>query len=529
MIRVQDITLALDESEALLSEKTAKKLRIKEEDIKALRIFKKAVDARKKAAIKWVYTVDVETPKESMLIAKKRATKTPDMQYHYPTPGTAPMRHRPVVVGSGPCGLFTALILSQMGYRPLIIERGEDVDTRVQDVEAFWESGVFKPTSNVQFGEGGAGTFSDGKLTTQIKNKRCHKVLEELVKAGAPEEIAYKNKPHVGTDILRTVVKAIREEVTRLGGTYRFNTCLTDMRIEAGRLAAIELNANEWLDADVCVLALGHSARDTFEMLYEKQLLIEQKPFAMGMRIEHLQSWIDAGQYGDAAHAQVLGAAEYKLVHHCENGRAVYSFCMCPGGYVVASASEAGGIVTNGMSEHKRDGANANSAILVNINPEDFGSSHPLAGMALQRRFEALAYTMGGNTYQAPCQTVGDFLNNVPTTTLGCVQPTYKPGVVLTNINEALPPFMRDAVSEALVSFGKKIDRFDHPEALLTGFETRSSSPIRMRRNSFYESNIQGIYPAGEGAGYAGGITSAGVDGIEVAEAIITQYAKPNI
>lgn len=524
MIRVQDITLALGEKEEKLLDKVAKKLRIGKNDIKTYRIFKKAIDARKKDAIKWVYTLDLETTKDKELIQKKRAHKAPDLAYHYVTPGTEKMKHRPIVVGSGPCGMFAALILSQMGYCPLVIERGRDVETRVGDVQAFWEKGVFNTKSNVQFGEGGAGTFSDGKLTTQIKNVRCHKVLEELAKAGAPEEIRYKNKPHVGTDILRTVVKNIREEIIRLGGEYRFDTCLTDLKVENNALRAVQVNGEEWIDADVCVLALGHSARDTFEMLYKCQVAMDQKPFAMGMRIEHLQEWINEDQYGDASYAEELGAAEYKLVHHCQNGRAVYSFCMCPGGYVVASASEEEMVVTNGMSEHKRDGVNANSAVLVNITPDDFSSDHPLAGVHLQRELEKLAYQLGGNDYKAPCQRVGDFLENKLSTSFGMVQPTYIPGTHFANMRESLPYFMSEAVSEALVAFAKKMKHFDHPDALLTGFETRSSSPIRMRRDSLYESNIKGLYPAGEGAGYAGGITSAGVDGIEVAEAIIQKY-----
>lgn len=529
MIRVQDITLQIDEKEDQLPQKVAKKLRIQPTDIKTYRIFKKAIDARKKDAIKWVYTIDLTTTKDAWLIDKKRAIKAPELKYQYVTPGQEKLKHRPVVVGSGPCGMFAGLILAQMGYKPLIIERGKDVEKRVEDVQAFWEKGIFDPNSNVQFGEGGAGTFSDGKLTTQIKNVRCHKVLEELAQAGAPKEITYKNKPHVGTDILRTVVKNIREEIIRLGGEYRFETCLTGMEVVNGKLQAIKLNDTERLETEVCVLALGHSARDTFEMLHELQLEIEQKPFAMGMRIEHLQEWINEGQYGEAAKSGYLGAAEYKLVHHASNGRAVYTFCMCPGGYVVASASEEGMVVTNGMSEYSRDGRNANSAVLVNVTPEDFGSTHPLAGMYMQRRFEELAYTLGGENYNAPCQKVGDFLANNVSEVLGEVTPTYTPGVRFVNMREALPKFMGDAVSEALVAFGKKIKKFDHADALLTGFETRSSSPIRMKRDEDYLCNIQGIYPAGEGAGYAGGITSAGVDGIEVAEAIITKYAPLNV
>lgn len=527
MIRVQDIVLTLDEKEENLPQKIAKKLGISPQAIESYRIFKKAIDARKKDQIKWVYTVDIKTQKESLLLQKKKATPTPDLNYYYPEKGTQKMQYPPVIVGSGPCGMFAGLILAQMGYRPIIIERGADVDTRVEDVRRFWEEGIFKPGSNVQFGEGGAGTFSDGKLTTQIKNVRCHKVLQELVRFGGPEEIAYKNKPHIGTDILRDVVKNIRQEIERLGGTYRFHTCLTDLVIEEGALKGIEVNGEEFIAADVCILALGHSARDTFEALNKHGVMIEQKPFAMGLRIEHLQEWINKGQYGEKYWDEPsLGAAEYKLVHHASNGRAVYTFCMCPGGYVVASASEEAMVVTNGMSEHARDGANANSAVLVNIKPEDFGSTHPLAGMHLQRELEKLAYDLGNKTYKAPCQRVEDFLANTPSKASGCVQPTYTPGVVWCNLRGAMPDFMGEAIAEALDVFGRKIKHFNHPDALVTGFETRSSSPIRIKRNDGYESNIKGLYPAGEGAGYAGGITSAAVDGIEVAEAIIRTFSN---
>ena len=527
MIRVQDLSLTLKEDESVLKNKIAKKLRIGEADIQQYRIFKKAIDARKKQDIKIVYTVDVETKKEKELLKKFPNLKTPDLNYYYPEVGDKVLKHRPVIVGSGPCGMFAALILAQMGYKPIVIERGKAVDARVQDIEAFWKEGKFSPISNVQFGEGGAGTFSDGKLTTQIKNVRCHKVLEELARFGGPEEIRYKNKPHIGTDVLRDVVKNIRHEIERLGGSYRFETKLTALRIEEGELKAVQVNDNEWIETEVCVLALGHSARDTFKMLYEHSVNMVQKPFAMGMRIEHLQDWINSSQYGDTHKDDPkLGAAEYKLVHHASNGRAVYTFCMCPGGYVVASASEEGMVVTNGMSEYARDAVNANSAVLVNISPEDFGSEHPLAGVELQRKLEVLAYELGNKTYKAPLQRVGDFIEGKITTELGVVKPTYEPGVVFSNLREAIPTFMGEAIVEALGVFGKKIKNFDHPDAILTGFETRSSSPIRIRRDEAYECNIKGIYPAGEGAGYAGGITSAGVDGIEVAEAIIQVY-KP--
>ena len=394
------------------------------------------------------------------------------------------------------------------------------------DVQRFWNTGEFDPRSNVQFGEGGAGTFSDGKLTTQIKNKRCHKVLEEMVIAGAPENILYKNKPHVGTDILRDVVKNIRETIIRLGGEFRFESQLTNIEYENGRVKAVMINEMERLETEICVLAIGHSARDTFMMLNAGSLRMEQKPFSMGMRIEHLQEWINISQFGEEnKNNEKLGAAEYKLVHHCEDGRTVYSFCMCPGGYVIASASEEGRVVTNGMSEHSRDGQNANSAILVNVGPKDYGSEDPLAGMYLQRELEEIAFKLGGEDYKAPAQLVGDFIDNKETVAMGIVKSTYTPGVKLTNMRAHLPEFIGDAIEEAMKAFGQKIKGFNHPEALFTGFETRSSSPVRLPRNETYESNIAGIYPAGEGAGYAGGITSAAVDGIQVAEAIIQKYA----
>lgn len=525
MIRVQDIKLSLEEDKTQLALKVAKKLKIKPADILSYTIFKEAIDARKKEDIKLVYTLDVETTKDEVLLEKYPNLKRPDPAYVCPPLGEEIMEHPPVVVGSGPCGLFAALILAQQGFKPIVLERGKCVEERVKDIEAFWENGTFDVKSNVQFGEGGAGTFSDGKLTTQIKNKRCHKVLEEMVLAGAPEEILYKNKPHVGTDILRGVVRNIRQQIIALGGTFRFETQVTDLEIKDGAIQAVIVNGHERIETEHCILAIGHSARDTFEMLAARKVSMEQKPFSMGMRVEHLQEWINEAQYGKKyAHHDKLGAAEYKLVHHCENGRTVYSFCMCPGGYVIASASEEGRLVTNGMSEHKRDARNANSAILVNVGPEDFGSSHPLAGMYMQREFEELAFKMGGSNYKAPIQRLGDFFKNEPSTAIGMVKPSYEPGVTLTNMKEALPTFMSEAIHEAMHAFGKKIKNFDHEDALFTGFETRSSSPVRMPRNDAYESNVKGLYPAGEGAGYAGGISSAAVDGIQIAEAIVTKY-----
>lgn len=524
MIRVQDIKLSLDEDKSQLLYKIAKKLRIKPQDITYSTIYKEAIDARQKPDIKLVYTIDIETPKEAQLLKKYPQLKIADLPYEVQKKGEGLIK-RPVIVGSGPCGLFAALILAEQGFKPIVVERGKCVEERIKDITCFWEKGIFNPKSNVQFGEGGAGTFSDGKLTTQIKNKRCRKVLEEMVEAGADAEILYKNKPHIGTDILRKVIINIRQKIIALGGTFYFETQLTDIEVENGAVKAVILNDKKRIETNHCILAIGHSARDTFEMLYNKALAMEQKAFSIGMRVEHLQEWINEAQYGkENANHPKLGAADYKLSHHCKNGRSVYSFCMCPGGYVIASASEEGHVVTNGMSEHARNSPNANSAILVNITPSDFNSDHPLAGIALQRYFEEQAFKLGGNHYNAPIQRLEDFRQNKTTTALGIVKPTYRPNVTFSNLKETLPPFMSEAIEEAMQDFGKKIENFDHPDALFTGFETRSSSPVRLKRNAQYESNIKGLYPAGEGAGYAGGITSAAVDGIQIAEALVSQY-----
>lgn len=524
MLRVTEIKRQLNEDESILKKKIAKKLGLTETDIIEYTLVKEAIDARKKNAIVLTYTVDVRTTKDQILLKKFPHYKVPDYRYQYVAIGNQKLRTRPVVVGTGPCGLFAALILAEMGYRPIVLERGKDVDNRVKDVMKFWENGVLDEESNVQFGEGGAGTFSDGKLTTQIKNNRCRKVLEEFVEAGAPSEILYKNKPHIGTDVLRNVVKNIRKKIETLGGEIRFLSRVTDIHIENKKIKGIVVNDAEIIETKICILAIGHSARDTFMMLHEKGVHMSQKPFSIGMRIEHLQEWINYAQYGKEKDNELLGAADYKLVHHAKNGRTVYSFCMCPGGYVIASTSEKEGVVTNGMSEHLRDATNANSAILVNVGPSDFIGDSPLAGVQLQRTFEKLAYTLGEKTYKAPVQRLEDFLNNTVTKEIGIVKPTYLPGVVPTNIREKLPQYMQEALVEAFKEFGKKLVGFDHPDALLTGFETRSSSPVRIERNSEYQSNIIGLYPSGEGAGYAGGITSAAVDGIEVAEAVAKLY-----
>lgn len=527
MLRVPEIKLTIHEDENTIKEKVIKKLRIKPEDLISYSIYKQSIDARKKDMLYFVYTIDVEVKNEGNVLNRvKNIQVIKDLEDGYKDvkSGHEVLAHRPLIIGAGPCGLFAALILAQRGYNPLVLERGKKVDERAKDVDLFWEKGILNPNSNVQFGEGGAGTFSDGKLTTQIKNTRCRKVLEEFVTAGAPEEILYKQKPHVGTDILRDVVSNMRETIISLGGEFRFNARVTDIETKDNLVSGVRINHEEFIPAEVVVLAIGHSARDTFEMLYDKKVDIIQKSFSIGVRIEHPQMLVNAAQYGKFAGHPRVGAAEYKLSHRAKNGRGVYTFCMCPGGMVVGSSSEEGGIVTNGMSEHKRNQPNANSAVLVNIGPADYNSDHPLAGMYLQREYEQRAFKLVKGTYNAPAQLVGDFMTGSKSVGPGKIKPSYLPEVTWTNLAECLPDFAVEAIKEGITAFNRKLKGFSDPEAVMTGPETRSSSPIRVTRNTQYESNISGLYPAGEGAGYAGGITSAAVDGIQVAEAIITRY-----
>ena len=542
MIRVTELRLPLDHPEADLRAALLRRLGVSDAALRSFNVFKRSHDARKKTAIVLIYTVDCEVDGEAAVLARHAGDvhikPSPDTRYrfvgHVPADWHAGERARPLVVGFGPCGLFAALVLAQMGLRPIVLERGNEVRERTKDTWGLWRQGVLKPESNVQFGEGGAGTFSDGKLWSQISDPRhlTRKVLTEFVKAGAPEEILYVAKPHIGTFRLVGMVEKMRAEIESLGGEIRFQQRVVDVLIEAGGIRGVTLDTGEQLAADHVVLALGHSARDTFTMLYERGVFMEPKPFSIGFRIEHPQGVIDRARYGAAAGHPVLGAADYKLVHHASNGRAVYSFCMCPGGTVVAATSEENRVVTNGMSQYSRNERNANAGIVVGINPQDYrqdglteGPVSPLDGMAFQRHWESRAFELGGGGYMAPGQLVGDFIRGQASAVLGAVEPSYKPGVHLTDLGRrehaSLPLYAIDAIREALPAFERQIKGFNMPDAVLTGVETRTSSPLRITRGRDWQSlNVRGLYPAGEGAGYAGGIMSAGVDGIEVAEAV---------
>lgn len=530
MLRISEIKLPLDHDDPALAQAILKKLGISEAELTDYTIFKRSYDARKRGNILLVYIVDVETPLEEKLLAKfagdRQVLPTPEMEYQFVAqvkPGQVVAGKRPVVIGTGPCGMFAGLLLAQMGLKPIILERGKSVRDRSVDTFRFWVKGKLNTESNVQFGEGGAGTFSDGKLYSQVRdpNHYGRKVLEEFVKAGADPEILYINRPHIGTYRLVKIVQNLRFTIEELGGEIHFEHHVTDINIKENQVQRVTLENGDYIDTNHVVLAVGHSARDTFQMLFERGVYIEAKPFSLGFRIEHPQSLIDQCRYGPQAGHARLGSADYKLVHHCQNGRSVYSFCMCPGGKVVAAASEPGRLVTNGMSEYARDEASANSAIVVGINPEEDYPEHPLAGIALQRYWEERAFQLGGENYQAPGQLVGDFLANQPSTKFGSVIPSYKPGVKLVNLGESLPDFAIAALREAIPAFDRKIRGFAMEDAVLTGVETRTSSPIRIKRGDDFQSiNTIGLYPAGEGAGYAGGILSAGIDGIKVAEAV---------
>ena len=540
MLRITDLRLPLDHAEGALRAAILARLGVADAELTSFSVFRRSHDARKKSAIVLIYTVDCELLDEAaafaQLAGQPHIRATPDTGYHLVghAPADPAADKRPLVIGFGPCGIFAALILAQMGLRPIVLERGKNVRERTQDTWRLWRRNVLNPESNVQFGEGGAGTFSDGKLWSQISDPRhlTRKVLSEFVKAGAPEEILFVAKPHIGTFRLVGVVEKMRAEIEALGGAIRFEQRVTDVLIEAGQIRGVTLASGEQIAADHVVLALGHSARDTFAMLHERGVFMEPKPFSIGFRIEHPQSIVDNARFGANAGNAILGAADYKLVHHAKNGRSVYSFCMCPGGTVVAATSEPGRVVTNGMSQYSRNERNANAGIVVGITPQDYrqdgkheGPVNPLDGIAFQRFWESRAFELGGGTYEAPAQLVGDFIACRASTAFGSVLPSYKPGVKLTDLgargNAGLPDYAIDAVREALPAFERQIKGFAMVDAVLTGVETRTSSPLRITRARDFQSvNVKGLYPAGEGAGYAGGIMSAGVDGIEVGEAL---------
>lgn len=526
MYRISEISLALDGTESDLRKEAALRLKVAPEQIVSMKLFKKSIDARKKSDVHFICTVDVECEKNNNPSDNKIICAQP---YRYDPPVGKGSGSRPVVIGLGPAGLFAALILAQSGQRPIVFERGSAVEKRTVQVTHFWKTGELNPDCNVQFGEGGAGTFSDGKLTTGTKDTRGRKVLEELVAAGAPEEILYLAKPHIGTDRLPAVVKNIRQQIISLGGEVHFDTAMQRLLTKEGKITGVEVKPqNEsayTVDTDRVVLAVGHSARDTFESLYEQGITMEQKPFSVGARIEHPQNLVNRSQYGQFANHPSLGAADYKLAVHLKNNRGVYTFCMCPGGSVVAAASEEGHLVTNGMSAFARGGANANSALLVGVVPKDFKSEHPLAGIAFQRSLEAKAFRLGGGSYRAPVQRVEDFLAQRPSKTTGSLKPTYLPGVTPCSLDDCLPDFITDSMRQGILQMNRFLNGFSSSDALLTGVETRSSSPVRILRGESLQSiAVQGLYPCGEGAGYAGGIVSAAVDGIKCAEQVVLHH-----
>ena len=541
MIRLSNIKLPLDHDDQALPHAILSTLGITPEQLISFNMFRRGYDARKKSNIFLIYTLDIEVSaalEAELLITfadDQLIKQTPDLDYHFVAQAPAELTERPIVVGFGPCGLLAGLTLAQMGYNPIILDRGKEVRERTKDTFGFWRQKILNAESNVQFGEGGAGTFSDGKLYSQVKDPKQYsrKVLTEFVASGAPDEIMYVSKPHIGTFKLVSMVEKMRAEIIRLGGEIRFSSRVDDIELEKTgtgkeehqRITGLTLSTGETLKSNHIAFAIGHSARDTFEMLYNKGIYIEAKPFSIGFRIEHEQSTIDAARFGPNAGNEILGAADYKLVHHCKNGRSVYSFCMCPGGTVVAATSEEHCVVTNGMSQYSRNERNANSAVVVGIDPNDYPGG-PLAGIELQRQLEKSAYVLGGSNYDAPAQTVGDFLKGIDSSkkdldSLGSVQPSFKPGIKLVDLSKALPDFAVAAIREAIPAFNRKIKGFAKDDALLTGVETRTSAPISIKRDETFQSiNTQGLYPAGEGAGYAGGIMSAAIDGIKIAEAM---------
>ena len=532
MLRLTELKLPLDHPPEALRTAILQRLSVADSELVDFTIHKRSHDARKAHAVLLIYSVDVTLRDEAAVMKKMRGERTvmptPDMSYRFVAHAPDHLSARPLVIGFGPCGIFAALVLAQMGFRPIVLERGRAVRQRTQDTWDLWRKNILHPESNVQFGEGGAGTFSDGKLHSQIKDPHHHgrKVLSEFVKAGAPEEILYVSKPHIGTFRLVGVVESMRREIEALGGEIRFEQRVTDFQIQRGQIRGVILESGEQISSDHVILAPGHSARDTFAQLHARGVFMEPKPFSIGFRIEHPQSLIDRARLGPNAGNPVLGAADYKLVHHAKNGRSVYSFCMCPGGTVVAATSEPNRVVTNGMSQYSRNERNANAGIVVGITPADYPGD-PLAGIAFQRQWESRAFELGGGNYEAPGQLVGDFLQGQASTQLGSVEPSYKPGVRLGDLATSLPDYAIEAIREALPEFDKQIKSFAMHDAVFTGVETRTSSPLRITRGEDYQSlNVRGLYPAGEGAGYAGGILSAGVDGIRVAEALALSVVK---
>ncbi|MFC5550823.1 NAD(P)/FAD-dependent oxidoreductase [Massilia aerilata] len=537
MLRIAELKLPLDHPEPALRQAVLSRLGIAEDELIDFTVFKRSYDARKRSAIVLIYALDVQVKNEAQVLKRlqhdRQIGPAPDTGYKFVTAARpAPGEPRPVVVGMGPCGLFVALILAQMGFNPIVLERGKVVRERTVDTFGFWRKRKLNTESNVQFGEGGAGTFSDGKLYSQVKDPKHYgrKVLSEFVKSGAPEEILYVSKPHIGTFRLVKMVEQMRAEILSLGGEIRFETRLEDVLVEgegnSRQVVGVRLASGEEIPTRHLVMAIGHSARDTFQMLYDRGVYIEAKPFSIGFRVEHPQSLIDACRFGPNAGNEILGAADYKIVHHASNGRSVYSFCMCPGGTVVAASSEEGRVVTNGMSQYSRNERNANSAIVVGITPQDY-PGHPLAGIAFQRELESRAFVLGGSNYDAPGQLMGDFVKGRASTEFGAVIPSFKPAVHLTDLAPSLPDYAIVAMREAFVAFDKQIKGYYKEDAVLTGVETRTSSPIRIKRHddNLQSLNTRGLYPAGEGAGYAGGIMSAAIDGIRVAEAVALSMA----
>ena len=525
MIRITQLKLPVDHRQEQLRKKIARILKCGE-DTFSYEIVRQSLDARHKDDKKFVYTVDVSTPAEKKLLRKNRdknVTFFEKKEYCFPKSGEEILKNPPVVVGSGPAGLFCAWYLARAGYRPLVLERGQEAQKRKETVDRFWKDGILDPESNVQFGEGGAGTFSDGKLNTLVKdpNGRNHEVLKRFVEAGAPQEIVYQQKPHLGTDVLIGIVETMRHQIEEMGGAFRFESKVTDLCMEKGRLCAVEINDKEKIPAEVCVLALGHSARDTFSMLHRRGIFMQPKSFAVGLRMEHPQKMINMDLYGEEEN-KVLGAASYKVTYTCENGRGIYSFCMCPGGYVVNASSEAGMLAVNGMSYQARDSQNANSALIVTVSPEDFPEEGALGGIAFQRNLEKSAWELGKG--RIPVQLFGDFKEHRKSMEFGEVMPQMKGAYVLADVRSILPKVIGDSIEEGVTAFGRKIKGFDRPDALLSGIESRTSSPVRIVRDKQGCANIEGIYPCGEGAGYAGGITSAAMDGIKIAEFICEKF-----